>query len=283
MWGKPLGGSTPLSRIGKARCIARRRSPRRCDCSDRLAWVRDGFARQLGLPRPTVRDWHAGKLPRHSCARATAHGSGDHWPARPAGAAALRNTGSGALNRLRLSTRPVSGRRQHLDHPQRRLRLRVSLDKKYPRIIEECAAAMQAVVAWSKVHRLPTPTNSLIVCLLQVLALPVSPAWPGSKHARKSRLRLAAGAGSRSRPRPSASQALSSLTAAVSSTPEAVGGARRTTRSQSLHRHQAHLLRSLRLAWAPLDGAFRHPSAKSVYVSRKADVARLDEFVGPKR
>lgn len=31
-------------------------------------------------------------------------------------------------------------------------RLRIALDKKYPRIIAECAAAMEAVVPWNKVH-----------------------------------------------------------------------------------------------------------------------------------
>jgi hypothetical protein len=38
-------------------------------------------------------------------------------------------------------------------------RLRIALDKKYPLIIEECAASMQAVMPWNKVHCQPTPKN----------------------------------------------------------------------------------------------------------------------------
>jgi hypothetical protein len=38
MWGKPLGGSSPLSRIRRSPCIARQRSLRLCDSATRTAW-----------------------------------------------------------------------------------------------------------------------------------------------------------------------------------------------------------------------------------------------------
>ena len=75
-------------------------------------------------------------------------------------------------------------------------RLRIALDKKYPLIVEECAAAMQAVMPWNKVHCQLTPKN-----YVEVHAY--SKSWPclfpqhgpGKKHERKIDLaELAAGA-----------------------------------------------------------------------------------------
>lgn len=38
-------------------------------------------------------------------------------------------------------------------------RLRIALDVRYPGIVDECAAAVQAVVPWNKVHCQVTPKN----------------------------------------------------------------------------------------------------------------------------
>lgn len=38
-------------------------------------------------------------------------------------------------------------------------RMRIALDRKYLEIIAECAAAMEAVVPWNKVHQQLTPKN----------------------------------------------------------------------------------------------------------------------------
>lgn len=54
---------------------------------------------------------------------------------------------------------------------------------------------------------------------------------------------------------------------------------------QRLHRHHQHLLLHLRLPGLRWTAAFpkSEAAAVTIYLSRKADVARLDEFIGPKR
>jgi hypothetical protein len=105
-------------------------------------------------------------------------------------------------------------------------RLRIALDMKYPGIVAECAAAMQAVVPWNKVHCQMTPKN-----YVEVHAY--SKSWPclfpqhgpGRKHERKIAL----------------------------------------------------------ADWQQEFVSMAPRLLESIYVSRKADVAKLDEFVGPKR
>lgn len=140
-------------------------------------------ARRLSLPLGTVRDWHAGKLPWHShpmsidergrpvdcpnCRQPT------HRPYEDLGSAYVHLLG------LYLGDGSIS------THPRGVHRLRVFLDKKYPRIVDECAESMQATMPKSKVHRLLTPSNCYSVSAY-------SRSWPclfpqhgpGIKHTR---------------------------------------------------------------------------------------------------
>lgn len=111
-------------------------------------------------------------------------------------------------------------------------RLRVALDVKYGGIVRECAAAMQTVVPWNKVHCQVTPKN-----YVEVHAY--SKSWPCFSRRGMSPLRL-------------------------------------TNLSDDIKGIFCEACDQLGLHWTTAP-------PKSVYVSRKADVARLDEFVGPKR
>jgi hypothetical protein len=162
----------------------------------------------------------------------------------------------------------------------------VFLDKKYPRIVDECAESMQATMPRSKVHRLLTPSNCYSVSAY-------SRSWPclfpqhrpGVKHARPIflspwRQELAetwpdqllkgliqsdgcrfinTGRGGWRQPRYVFSNVSTDITSIFCSACDCLG-----------------------LRWT---AAFpkSETAAVAIYVSRKADVARLDEFVGPKR
>jgi hypothetical protein len=171
-------------------------------------------------------------------------------------------------------------------HPRGVHRLRVFLDKKYPRIVDECAESMQATVPKSKVHRLLTPSNCYSVSAY-------SRSWPclfpqhgpGVKHARPIFLSrwqqelvetwpdqllkgliqsdgcrfINTGRGGWRQPRYAFSNVSTDITSIFCSACDCLG-----------------------LRWT---AAFpkSETAAVAIYVSRKADVARLDEFVEPKR
>ncbi|HSR94880.1 MAG TPA: hypothetical protein VLK56_08440 [Solirubrobacterales bacterium] len=171
-------------------------------------------------------------------------------------------------------------------HPRGVFRLRVFLDKKYPQIVEECVESMQGTVPDNKVHVLLTPSNCYSVssytrswpCLFPQHG-------PGPKHTRPIFLadwqqKLAerwpkqllkgliqsdgcrshsTGRGGWSQPRYVFSNVSTDITSIFCSACDCLG-----------------------LRWTA-SFPTRESTAVSIYVSRKADVAKLDEFVGPKR
>lgn len=239
-------------------------------------------ARHLGLSLGTVRDWHAGKLPWHSrptpdgkrcptvCSRCQqpGHSVGHLGPAYV------------YLLGLYLGDGSISTHRRGVH------RLRVFLDKKYPRIVEECAQAMQATMTNNRVHKLLTVSNCYSVSAY-------SRSWPclfpqhgpGAKHTRPIFLSswqqtlaerwpdqllkgliqsdgcrfINTGRGGWRQPRYSFTNVSTDITSIFCSACDCLG-----------------------LRWT---AAFpkSETAAVAIYVSRKADVARLDEFVGPKR
>jgi hypothetical protein len=171
-------------------------------------------------------------------------------------------------------------------HPRGVFRLRVFLDRKYPQIVEECVKSMQATVPRNRVHVLLTPSNCYSVssytrswpCLFPQHG-------PGAKHTRPIFLagwqqRLAerwprqllkgliqsdgcrsysTGRGGWTQPRYVFSNVSTDITSIFCSACDCLG-----------------------LRWTA-SFPTNESAAVSIYVSRKADVARLDEFVGPKR
>lgn len=239
-------------------------------------------ARRLRLPLATVRDWHAGRLPRNARDLESCE---EELPGR------CEHCGHEAHRFAELGERYVyllglylgDGSISH--HPRDVFRLRVSLDKKYPKIVDECAAAIAVVMRRNAVGRRLTLSNCWEVWSF-------SRAWPclfpqhgpGKKHERRIWLtewqqQLAQG------------------------WPEALirgmiqtDGCRFMNTGRGGWRHPRYEFRNvssditsifctacdcLGLRWT---AAFPRDETKaiSIYVSRKADVARMDEFVGPK-
>ncbi len=238
-------------------------------------------ARRLGLPVATVRDWHAGKLPWHS--RPT---QGEGSVPEICTACGKQRHRFGELGGpyvhllgLYLGDGHVSTHRRGVH------RLRIFLDKKYPLLVEECAASMRASMPDSKVHVLLTPSNCYSVSAY-------SRSWPclfpqhgpGAKHTRPILLAdwqqqlanrwpdqlikgllqsdgcrtMNTGRGGWRHPRYKFSNVSTDILGIFCSTCDQLG-----------------------LRWTATFPKSKS-AARAIYVSRKADVARLDEFVGPK-
>jgi hypothetical protein len=238
-------------------------------------------AKRLALSVDTVRDWHAGKLPWHSRSE-----SGGEKPAicpaceQPAHETAALGPAYVHLLGLYLGDGTIS------EHRRCVYRLRISLDKKYPGIVDECAASIAATMPSSKVHRLLTRSNCYSVSAY-------SRSWPclfpqhgpGMKHTRPIYLAnwqqalaerwpdqllkgmiqsdgcriINTGRGGWHHPRYAFSNVSTDVTSIFCSACDLLG-----------------------LRWTASFPTVE-TSAVSIYVSRKEDVARLDEFVGPKR
>jgi len=239
-------------------------------------------ADRLGLPLSTVRDWHAGKLPWHSEPALTGQP-----PLRLCAGCGQIEHGLDRLGAeyayllgLYLGDGSISA------HARDVYRLRIALDSKYPQIVAEAANAIEAVMPRSQVDSRPTASNCHVVSAY-------SRSWPclfpqhgpGPKHTRPIFLRewqqeiaetwpdqlikgliqsdgcrfVNAGRNGWRHPRYAFSNVSTDITSIFCSACDCLG-----------------------LRWS---AAFpkRESAAVAIYVSRKADVARLDEFVGPKR
>lgn len=239
-------------------------------------------AQRLGLSLGTVRDWRAGKLPKHS--RRTSKEKGVPAACLKCGRSEhdfreLRHSYAHLLG-LYLGDGCISS------HPRGVYRIRIALDKRYPRIVDECTESMRATMPSSKVHVLLTPSNCYSVSAY-------SRAWPclfpqhgpGTKHTRRIFLadwqqRLAT---------QWPEQLLKGLIQSDGCRSYSTG-ARGWTQPRYVFSNVSTDITSifcsacdcLGLRWT---ASFpkRESAAVAIYVSRKADVARLDEFVGPKR
>jgi hypothetical protein len=237
------------------------------------------ISRRTGVSRPTIRDWVNGRLPRSYRGR-TGPGAecgrcgGDEHRFDRLGADYVHLLG------LYLGDGSISA------HARGVHRLRVALDKKYPRIVEECAVSMRSVVPDNRVHTLLAPSNYYSVSAYSRTWPCLFPQHgPGPKHTRPIFLaewqqKLAerwpkqlvqgliqsdgcrfvnTGRGGWRHPRYAFGNVSTDITSIFCSACDCLG-----------------------LRWT---ASFpkSESAAVSIYVSRKADVAKLDEFVGPKR
>jgi hypothetical protein len=236
------------------------------------------ISRRTGVSRPTIRDWVHGKLP-HSYApgpilEPCRECRGENHRFGPLDANYVYLLG------LYLGDGSIS------EHRRQVFRLRITLDVRYPGIVRDCETAMQAVAPRNRVSRQLRKCNCYEVHAY-------SKGWPclfpqhgpGKKHSRpifladwqqdlaerwpKHLLRgliqsdgcrsYSTGDGGWRQPRYVFSNVSTDITSIFCSACDCLG-----------------------LRWT---AAFpkSESAAVSIYVSRKADVARLDEFVGPKR
>ena len=227
------------------------------------------ISRDLHLPRSTVRDWLYGDLPGaliDATANCQTCGNPDHdFDSLPSSYVYLLGLylGDGCIS-----------------HTHRGVyKLRLSLDSAYPGIIDEAARVVREVMPRNKVGMLPRPSNDVEVyshskswpCLLPQHG-------PGKKHHRLIKLAdwqqrlvlqipellirglihsdgcrfMNTGSGGWRNPRYSF-----------------------TNLSADIRQIFIYACDQMELHWTEADN-------RTVYVSRKADVARMDTFIGPK-
>jgi hypothetical protein len=228
------------------------------------------ISRATGVPRTTVRMWRIGRVPSsHSLAKSECDMcKGRSWPSVPSKQFAYllgQYLGDGSIARMRRNV----------------FALRIYSDMKYPKLIRECADAMQAVMPKNKVNVAKRPGHRMMIISSY------SKHWPclfpqhgsGMKHNRKI--------------------ALSSWQASiVEHHPEAFlrglihsDGCRVTNRvqkrqyeyprymfsnrSHDLHRMFADACDQLGISW-------RRMNQMNISIARRDAVAMMDTFVGPK-
>jgi hypothetical protein len=246
-------------------------------------------AQRLGVSVGTVRDWHAGKLPAHSRPAATGENPAPHC--ERCGHEEHRFSELPRdyvyLLGLYLGDGTVSA------HPRDVYKLRIFLDLAYPGIIKECEGRLRTLFPRNGINRQlrrsnyvenAEPSNAEVSVYSKSILCLFPQHGPGKKHERRIWLaewqqRLAerwpeallrgmiqsdgcrfmnTGRGGWRHPRYSFSNLSTDLTSIFCTACDCLG-----------------------LHWT---GAFPKDETKAVtiYVSRKDDVARMDEFVGPK-
>jgi len=247
-------------------------------------------ARRLGLPVGTIRDWHAGKLPRHSRV-ADPDSLGSHQEpglerCERCGHVRHRFHSLGEpyvyLLGLYLGDGSISTHRRAVH------KLRVFLDQRYPRIVDECASAMRYLALGNQVGRRLTISNCWEV-------YSYSRSWPcvfpqhglGMKHQR--RIWLAEWQQQLAERWPGAL-----LRGMIQSDGCRFTNTRGKSDSWSAPRYSFGNVSTditsifctacdkLGLQWTAAFPA-NERGAVTIYVSRMEDVARMDRFVGPKR
>jgi hypothetical protein len=223
------------------------------------------IAREVGLPRSTVRDWLRGAVPRRR--------------GRPS--RVLRDDLPAEQYAYLLGLYLGDG---HIARVGRTLQLRISLDSKYGGIIQSAATAVGAVVPQNSVVVVRHPRHNLVrvqsYCVSWPLLLPQHGAGP--KHSRDIRLAPWQRAITRKHPKALVRGLIHSDGCRCIATIRCRGYTYRYPRyyfSNKSEDIKAIFCRHLDLLEIP----WTRPNEWSIQMARREAVARLDEFVGPKR
>jgi hypothetical protein len=223
------------------------------------------IGRLVGLPRATVRDWLHGHVPHRRAEGSCVTCGGDHDLAGlpPAYVHLLGiYLGDGCLSQ----------------HPRGVFKLRISLDARYPDLADECADSVRAVMPGSRLNRVGYGTWSELYSYSKTWPCLFPQHGPGKKHERPIRL--------------------------TTWQWEHVGGRPDLLLRGLLHSDGCRFQNTGRGGWSHPRYSFTNTSTdiraifcvacdliglrwtsakRTIYVSRKADVALLDLLVGPKR
>ena len=225
------------------------------------------IAREIGVPRTTVRDWRAGRLP----AAINEWDDGEPWTADDFPRAAYSYLlglylGDGCVSRQARTTE-----------------LRIFFDAAYPGLIGEAVRAVRAVHPNGRVHvarRLPT--NCVVVKSSWLRWPALFPQHgPGMKYTRDVRLTDWQRAITTHHPQALIRGLLNSdgcryvNRVRVAGREYAYPAYQFTNRSQDVKDILCDHLDQLGIDW-------RRASSRNIAMSRRQAVARLDEFVGPK-
>jgi hypothetical protein len=235
-------------------------------------------SRLTGVPRPTVRDWANGKLPHSFQQKPVLYG-------RPTGPDACPRCGAEAHDFERLPAAYVYLLGLYLGdgtisrHRRGVYKLRIFLDKRYPQIVAECEAAMKAVLPFNRVNKFLTVSNCYEVFSFSKSWPCLFPqAGPGMKHERPIDITTWQRRWAQSLPELILRGLIHSDGCRFVN--RGRGGWRCprykfTNASSDIRQLFCEACDQLGLQWTS--------APRTVYVSRQADVARLDEFIGPKR
>ena len=227
-------------------------------------------ARRTGIPRSTVRDWHLGRAPGQARER-------PHRLCPIDELSSLDEAAYAYLLGLYLGDGCIS------EHPRGVWRLRITLDAIYPQIVSECAATMGAVTP-GRVHVRDRPDSR---------SCDVSNYWkhwpclfpqhgPGRKHTRAIVLADWQELIVTRQVEPFLRGLIHSDGTRIIATERKGDYVRRAPRYAFSNRSED----ILQLFQATCESAGVHctrASQKQIAVYSKVAVARLDEFVGPKR
>jgi hypothetical protein len=224
-------------------------------------------ARRVGVPRATVRDWIAGRVPARCVGGGTgcsACGGVHDLVALPASYVYLLGMylGDGCLS----------------PHPRGVFKLRISLDGRYPGIADECERAMRAVMPKNRIGRVGYGTWQELFAYSKGWPCLFPQHGPGRKHERH----IALTEWQRSLVARWPALLLRGLIHSDGCRSQNTGRGWSHPR-YSFANHSDGIKRIFCEACDLMGLHWTASGEKTIYVSRKADVAILDCFVGPKR
>jgi hypothetical protein len=229
------------------------------------AGINDGaIARQLGVPRATVRDWRCRPQIRPRLQRGPDCGVFHDFSALAPAAycyALGLYLGDGCISRCR-----------------RVWRLRITLDSKYPAIINRCCEAIDQLMPGQRASIYPQPKGCVVVSHYSNHWTCLFPQHgPGRKHTRPIRLEPWQEVLVKQSTEEFVRGLIDSDGCRVVANDRGVRSVRYhfSNRSDDIRGLFCAALNALEIPWT-------RPSRYQVAVYRKAAVARLDEFVGPK-
>ena len=242
------------------------------------------IAKRLDLPVKTVADWIAGRVPQHSRPRFGA-------PTVPETCAQCGHTAHRFhelprayvyLLGLYLGDGCISEHRRNV------FRMRVFLDLRYPLIIDDCEAAIRALAPANKVHRLlrtrnfierPEPSNVEVSAFSKSWPCLFPQHGPGKKHKR----RIALTDWQLQLVDQWPDQLLRGLIHSDGCRFLNTGRGKRCWPRYAFSNHSADIQGIFCNACDQMGLHWTKAGKYKIYVSRKADVATLDTFIGPKR
>lgn len=224
------------------------------------------IARSLDIPRSTVRDWLADPVPGRQLSPGCVSCGREHRFAElPAAYAYLLGMylGDGYI----------------AAHPRGVYGLRFSLDARYPAIIDECAAAIRQVAPTNRVGSVSRTTWIEVYCWSKGWPCLFPQHGPGKKHERSIALtdwqRKLVGRWPH--------QLLRGLIQSDGCRFQNTGRGGWICPRYSFANKSADIRAIFCGACDQLGLRWTTSDTRTIYVSRKADVAILDRFVGPKR
>jgi len=242
------------------------------------------IAARMDLPIATVRDWLAGRLPKHStdidglgtpsrACNACGHAQHD-FPALPSEYVYLLGLylGDGCISEYRWSV----------------FRLRIFLDLKYPLMVDECERAIQLVMPDNKINRTERfsnlverdePSNVEVSAFSKSWVCLFPQHGPGKKHTRRIKLTDWQDQLASRWPDQLLKGLIHSDGCRFINTGSNNWSCPRYAFSQKSDDIRGIFCRACDLLGVHWTRSGQH----TIYVSRKDDVAYLDTFIGPKR